>query len=136
MYAFVFYLPHERIMQKNPVVYCSEGSPSAPFRYLKYMVLEPIRRCYIAFLHNDWRLRSGFQICFFFPILRTAAGGLPCCSQYTGTNFPRLRRLDIVHRVRVLEEQKLLHRPKWLTYAERAPPLELGSLLFRTRRVQ
>ncbi|KAL8427449.1 hypothetical protein Efla_003896 [Eimeria flavescens] len=54
---------------------------------------------------------------------------------YTGTNFPRLRRLDVVSRVRALTEQRMMQRPSWLTFAERAPPLELTNLHMRCRRV-
>lgn len=55
--------------------------------------------------------------------------------QYTGTNFARLRRLDIVSRVRALTEQRMMQRPQWLTYVERAPPLELSNLHMRCRKV-
>lgn len=54
---------------------------------------------------------------------------------YTGTNFARLRRLDIVSRVRALTEQRMMQRPAWLTYVERAPPLELSNLHLRCRKV-
>ncbi|XP_026191635.1 uncharacterized protein LOC34619610 [Cyclospora cayetanensis] len=54
---------------------------------------------------------------------------------YTGTNFSRLRRLDVVSRVRALTHQRMMQRPQWLTYAERAPPLELSSLHLKCRRV-
>ncbi|KAL8270334.1 hypothetical protein Esti_005769 [Eimeria stiedai] len=54
---------------------------------------------------------------------------------YTGTNFPRLRKLDVVSRVRALTQQRMMQRPQWLTYAERAPPLELTNLHLRCRKV-
>ncbi|PFH35022.1 hypothetical protein BESB_059090 [Besnoitia besnoiti] len=54
---------------------------------------------------------------------------------YTGTNFRRVPRLDIVHRMRTLVSHGLVEQPLWLVCAERAPPLELHNLKLVDRKV-
>ncbi|EPR62374.1 hypothetical protein TGDOM2_227860 [Toxoplasma gondii GAB2-2007-GAL-DOM2] len=54
---------------------------------------------------------------------------------YTGTNFRRVQRLDIVDRMRALVAQGLVDAPLWLSAAERAPPMELSNLKLMDRKV-
>ncbi|KYF43426.1 hypothetical protein TGARI_227860 [Toxoplasma gondii ARI] len=54
---------------------------------------------------------------------------------YTGTNFRRVQRLDIVDRMRALVAQGLVDAPLWMSAAERAPPMELSNLKLMDRKV-
>lgn len=54
-----------------------------------------------------------------------------------GSNFQRTARLDVVNRVRRLNEVGLLkERPKWLTWCERVPPIENHNLHLQARSIR
>ncbi|KAF8822007.1 hypothetical protein IE077_000118 [Cardiosporidium cionae] len=52
-----------------------------------------------------------------------------------GTNFRRISKLDIVARMRLLIQQKVYKRPKWLAATEKVPPLELQNLKLKDKTI-
>mmetsp|Transcript_17717 Transcript_17717/g.45582 ORF Transcript_17717/g.45582 Transcript_17717/m.45582 type:complete len:412 (+) Transcript_17717:21-1256(+) len=54
----------------------------------------------------------------------------------TGSNFRREARWDAVRRMRAMVDQGTYDEPRWLKWAERSPPLELGELVVNAKKVK
>jgi len=54
----------------------------------------------------------------------------------TGSNFRREARWDAVRRMRAMVDQGTYDEPRWLKWAERSPPLELGELVMNAKKIK
>ncbi|KNA01974.1 hypothetical protein PVNG_06271 [Plasmodium vivax North Korean] len=50
-----------------------------------------------------------------------------------GSNFCRALKYNIVDKMRTLVETNLYDRPRWLEWAERAPPIEIHNISLKSR---